>query len=181
MNWLVRILDHLYRVSEIKRLKNIDYGKMGGTEIGLGNRFYNSKNIFIEDFVHIGNNGRFFADARILIGSGTVISDCCEIRTANHYYDGVDLKAVPFDERVIKKPVIVEKNCWIGTRVTILSGVTLGEGCVIGAGSVVTRDIPAFSIAAGNPAKIIKNRNIEVYKKLSQENKQYIKEKEKNK
>ena len=54
------------------------------------------------------------------------------------------------------KPVHVGKNCWICANTTILPGVTIGDNCVIGAGSVVTRDIPANSFAAGNPARVIR-------------------------
>jgi len=54
------------------------------------------------------------------------------------------------------KPVNVGNKCWICANVTILPGVSIGEGCVIGAGSVVTRDIPANSFAAGNPCRVIR-------------------------
>ncbi|GAA1193962.1 sugar O-acetyltransferase [Brevibacterium sp. ACRRH] len=54
------------------------------------------------------------------------------------------------------KPVTIERDCWIAANVVICGGVTIGEGCVIGAGSVVTRDIPAYSFAAGNPCKVIR-------------------------
>lgn len=68
----------------------------------------------------------------------------------------------PIDpERRIKginfaKPVKIGKNCWLGASVIVLPGVEIGEGCTIGAGSVVTKNIPPYSIAAGNPAKIIR-------------------------
>ena len=54
------------------------------------------------------------------------------------------------------KPITVGKNCWLGGSVVVLPGVTIGDGCVIGAGAVVTKDIPANSLAVGNPAKVIK-------------------------
>lgn len=55
-----------------------------------------------------------------------------------------------------KGPVIIEDNVWIGEKASILPGVHIGQGCIIGANSVVTKDIPAYSIVGGNPAKIIK-------------------------
>ncbi len=57
-----------------------------------------------------------------------------------------------------KEPITIGNDVWIGANVTILKGVNIGTGAVIGAGSVVTRDIPEYSVAAGNPAKVIKKR-----------------------
>ena len=54
------------------------------------------------------------------------------------------------------KPITIEDNCWIASNVTICGGVTIGEGSVIGAGSVVTRSIPKYSLAVGNPCKVIR-------------------------
>lgn len=53
-------------------------------------------------------------------------------------------------------PVTIGDDCWIGGNVTIMPGVTIGKGCTIGAGSVVTKDIPEFSVAIGSPAKVVK-------------------------
>ncbi|MDH3026960.1 DapH/DapD/GlmU-related protein [Gordonia alkanivorans] len=57
-----------------------------------------------------------------------------------------------------RKPVVIGDDVWIGARVIILPGVTVGRGCVIGAGSVVAKDIPEYTIAAGNPCRVIRNR-----------------------
>lgn len=59
------------------------------------------------------------------------------------------------------KPVSIGDGCWIGEKVCILPGVTIGKKCIIGAGSVVIKSIPDYSIAAGNPAKVIKQYNFE--------------------
>ena len=54
------------------------------------------------------------------------------------------------------KPIKIGKNCWLAVNVTVIGGVTIGEGCVIGAGSVVTRDIPPNSLAVGNPCRVLR-------------------------
>ena len=54
------------------------------------------------------------------------------------------------------KPITIKDNCWLASNVVVCGGVTIGEGCVIGAGSVVTRDIPPHSLAAGNPCRVIR-------------------------
>lgn len=54
------------------------------------------------------------------------------------------------------KPITIESNCWLASNVTVCGGVTIGEGCVIGAGSVVTKSIPPYSLAAGNPCRVIR-------------------------
>ena len=59
-------------------------------------------------------------------------------------------------ELISKGPVIIGNNVWIGRNVTIMSGVTVGDGAVIGANAVVTHDVPAYSIAVGCPAKVIR-------------------------
>ena len=54
------------------------------------------------------------------------------------------------------KPITIKDNCWLASNVVVCGGVSIGEGCVIGAGSVVTRDIPPYSLAAGNPCRVIR-------------------------
>lgn len=99
-------------------------------------------------------NQRCRLDTRggIRIGRNVSISAETVILTADH-----DPQSADFAGR--EKPVVIEDRVWIGTRATILPGVTLGEGAVVAAGSVVTRDVPAYSIVAGVPAKVIGERN----------------------
>ena len=122
----------------------------------------------------IGEN--FFAkcEGGIAIGSGVIISRGTEIWTSNHNYDSIDLQSLPYDRRFVLKKVCIGDNVWIGSRVTIVPGVTIGEGAVVGAGAVVTKDVPPLAVVGGNPAKVLKYRNKEIYNKLKQENKIYL-------
>ena len=93
----------------------------------------------------------------------------CMMITQNHNYDTGT--KIPYDESYICKDIIIEDNVWLGHRVIILSGVTIGEGAIIQAGSVVTSDIPKYAIAGGHPAQVFKMRDIQHYEKLKNEKK----------
>lgn len=83
--------------------------------------------------------------------------------TAIHNYEG---EALPYDKTVIHKDIKIEDNVWLGYRVIVLGGVTIGEGAIIQAGSVVVSDIPKYAIAGGHPCKPFKQRDIAHYQKL---------------
>lgn len=72
--------------------------------------------------------------------------------------------------------VVIGENVWVGSSAIILPGITIGEGAVVGAGSVVTKDVPAFAVVGGNPTKVLKYRDIERYNKLKLQDKIYLKE-----
>src|SRR5215213_1597590 len=89
------------------------------------------------------------------IGDHCMFANACFITDGNHRFDDPD-KPVPWQGFDSKGPTRVGDNVWCGAHVVITSGVTVGERCVIGANSVVTQDIPPYSIAAGAPAKVLK-------------------------
>jgi chloramphenicol O-acetyltransferase type B len=93
----------------------------------------------------------------------------CLIITSIHNYDFG--KAIPYDETEITKDVIIEDFVWLGSRVTILPGVKIGEGAIIQAGSVVVKDIPKYAIAGGSPAVVFKYRDIDHFVKMKNLNK----------
>jgi len=104
----------------------------------------------IED-TYIGENCIIHVYDRISIGSGTVIAWNVSIM------DGDGHSIFYEDEDNKPQPISIEKNVWIGNNVIILKGVTIGEGSIIAAGSIITKSIPPYSLAAGNPARVIKN------------------------
>jgi maltose O-acetyltransferase len=170
-----RILSRLKDIVQKSELKKITFGTKGkDVVIKSPIMVSNAKNIHIEDNVYIGRECKFFGQAPITIGKGTIFADNIEIRTANHYYDGEDLKYIPYDERVICKSVKIGENVWVGTKVLILPGVSIGEGAVIGAGSVITKDVPVCAVVGGNPAKILKYRDTDIYHKLKNDNQRYM-------
>ncbi len=90
----------------------------------------------------------------------------CMVITSNHNYEGT---SIPYDETDICKTIIIENYVWFGNRVTVVGNVTIGEGAIIAAGAVVTKDVPPLAIVGGNPAKIIKYRDKEHFERLKRE------------
>ena len=92
--------------------------------------------------------------SRVEIGKGTIIGGGAMILDTDFHYLEAD-KTWGTDPQKVSKPVSIGKDCFIGARVIILKGVHLGDGVIVGAGSVVAKSFPAYSIVAGNPAKVI--------------------------
>ena len=112
--------------------------------------------------IRIGNNvgisgSTLYAWESIEIGDNTLIGANCKIMDSDlHPLDAAERNANNLD-KVKTAPIVIGKNCFIGCNCLILKGVTVGDGAVIGAGSVVTKNIPAGAVAAGNPAVILRS------------------------
>ena len=112
----------------------------------------------------IGDNSGIGIDCAVHgechIGNNVMMGPDCIIYTRNHRFDDTE---IPMNEQGFAedKPVYIGDDVWIGSRVIILPGVTVGDHVIIGAGSVVTKDIPPWAIAAGNPAAVKKYRKTE--------------------
>ena len=74
-----------------------------------------------------------------------------DIRNGRNFIQNKDWR------NVNSRPIVIKDDVWIGMNVIILKGVTIGEGAIVGAGSVVTKDVPAWTVVAGNPAKVVKH------------------------
>lgn len=134
--------------------------------------------VSIGNYCHIQPDCKLFGSGGgIEIGEGTIFSHEIQVFAKNHYYDGEDLKCLPYDERFTYKKVVIGRYVWVGARAMIMAGVNIGDGAVIAAGSVVTKDVPACAVVGGNPAKVLKYRDVEKYQQLVDQNKCYIKEK----
>ncbi len=107
-------------------------------------------NVGINHYCFIGVRGD------ITIGNNVIFGPRVNIFSENHNYE--DLNIPIKNQGVTKSKTNIGNDVWIGANVSIMSGVTIGDGCIIAAGAVVTKDIPSYSIIGGVPAKIIKNR-----------------------
>lgn len=110
--------------------------------------------IYAGDSVFINFGAVILDGAKVTIGAHTMIAPGVHIYTAQHPLDADER-----DQWEDCKPVTIGERCWIGGHATICPGVTIGDRTVIGAGSVVTKDIPADCLAVGNPARVIRKLN----------------------
>ena len=115
----------------------------GGHHVHFGNSVYANFNLTLVD------------DTHIYVGDYTMIGPNVTIATAGHpILPELREKAYQFNQ-----PVHIGRNCWLGAGVVVLPGVTIGDNSVIGAGSVVTKDIPANVVAVGNPCRVLREIN----------------------
>lgn len=146
-------------------------GKQGveiGNDVGIGaySRIVVSMTMdHLGEYIKIGNNVGIGEFAYLGGAGGLEIGDHCIVgqylscHPENHVHDQL---AIPIRlQTVTRKGIKIGKNCWIGSKVTILDGVEIGDGCIIAAGAVVNKSFPANSIIGGVPAKLIKSRNTE--------------------
>jgi lipopolysaccharide O-acetyltransferase len=157
------------RPAYIRGSKFIDYGNGLTTGVAVRLDAFESQvtkgatlifgnNVQLNDYVHIGAVQEVRIGNNVLIASKVFISD----HGHGRYGDGSvhDSPDIPPASRPLKvSPVIIEDNVWIGELVSILPGVKIGYGSVIGAGSIVTKDIASRSVAVGSPAKVIRSYN----------------------
>ena len=148
------------------------YFKIGQTKLrylcvkgfakSIGKNVNIEKNATVPMDISIGDNSGIGINcsvgAGITIGKNVLMGPECFIYTRNHRFDRLD---VPIIEQGYSdtNPVVIEDEVWIGSRVIIMPGVHIGEGCVIGTGTIVTKNIPPYAVAVGVPAKVIKFRN----------------------
>lgn len=125
-------------------------------QLGGACRISGPENIEIGNNVSIENNCSLYGQGGIKIGNNVMIASYIHIISQDHNFSELD-KPVR-DQGINCKNIYIEDDVWIGINSVILKGVTIGRGSVVGAGSIVTKDIPPYSIAVGNPARVIKSR-----------------------
>lgn len=114
-----------------------------------------SRRVRIGDDSGVGE--RSLVQGNVVIGSHVMMGPQVYIYTQNHCFERTD---IPMDRQGFspERGVTIGDDVWIGSRVTILPGVNVGEGSVIGASAVVTKDVPPYAVVAGNPARVVKMR-----------------------
>jgi len=130
-------------ISKCGKDVNIEHNASFTPGLELGDRSGIGINCEINGSVKIGNC--------VMMGPEVVIY------TSGHTFDSIDVPMMDQGDTA-ERPVTIGNDVWLGRRVIIMPGVNIGDGCVIGAGAVVTKDIPAYSVAVGVPAKVIKSR-----------------------
>lgn len=138
------------------RLKNL---KVHGSHVWAGRNSLFQGNIEVGSHVSIGSGAHFVSTlAKIIIHDYVVFGPNVTIYTGDHPIDilGKHIYEITDAEKMgggnYDKDVIIEAGCWIGTRAIILKGVTVGKGSVVGAGAIVTKDIPPYSVYVGVPS-----------------------------
>lgn len=168
------IITHGKHIRCGKNVKFEDYSEIHGLceELVFGNNVTISRGVMIRpssyyggdygkglvmgDNSSIGPHGYVGCSGKITIGKNVMFGPKCSLFAENHIFSDteVDIKS----QGVAQKGITIEDDCWIGSNVTILDGVTIGKGSVIGAGTLVTKDIPAGSIVVDKRNKTRKER-----------------------
>ena len=137
--------------------------------VSVGKNLKVNHKCIINNKTFLGNNVNFngmkiYGNGKVTIGDNFHSGPGCKMITSNHNYDsGTE---IPYGTDYIDKDIIINDNVWLGCDVIILGGVTIGEGAIIQAGSVVVKDIPECAIAGGNPANVFKYRDTNHYYEL---------------
>ncbi len=117
----------------------------------IGNSIKIGNNVGIGEFAYLGGAGG------LEIGNDCIVGQYLSCHPENHNYEDVDIEIR--HQGVNRKGIKIGNNCWIGSKVTILDGVEIGDGCIIAAGAVVNKSFPSNSIIGGLPAKLLKKRD----------------------
>ena len=167
----------LFPVTVFRRIRSVIatrilkyYAKTCGAYVGAATIPHIGSQVVLEIGQHAGFNG-FTATGwgGVKIGNYFHSGTNVKIMLGSHDYDHGD--RIPYGKAVTKKQVVIDDYVWLGDDVTISGNVHIGEGAIVAIGSVVVKDVPPCAIVGGNPAKVIKYRDIEHFEKLKQEGK----------
>jgi acetyltransferase-like isoleucine patch superfamily enzyme len=156
-NLLRRLRTHWYTAKVKRKVAGV------GARLKVHRHCKVTRNTFLGTNVNF-NGLRIAGGGKVVIGDNFHSGQECLFLTQIHNYDHGD--AIPYDRTVITSEIHIGNNVWIGDRVIVLGGVTIGDGAIVQAGSCVVSNIPRCAIAGGHPAKVFKYRDIEHYERL---------------
>ena len=140
----------------LSHLDNVHISNNVFIHAGLTLRILGDCRLYVGENTYIGSHSHISGiQGSIIIGKQVMIANSVLISTAAHKYEDVT-KPVKDQEYESRGDTIIGEGCWIGEGSCILPGVRVGQNSVVGANSVVTRDIPPFSVAVGNPARVVR-------------------------
>lgn len=162
----LRVAKNVQLFGDIKLKRNIRIG----SNVKVYKKATISDNVYIGDNVELrSNRGNLIIIGsnctlnrgsiimgQVIIKENCLIAPLCAIIGSNHVFS--ENSKLIREQGIVSKGIIIEENVWIGAQVTILDGVTIGKNSIIGAGAVVTKNIPKNSIAVGNPCRVVKFR-----------------------
>jgi acetyltransferase-like isoleucine patch superfamily enzyme len=144
----------------INILKNLYHFYLRTKFGGIGNNvwispfgtYLNKKMIFVRDNVYIGKGAFLSAKHGLIVGNGVTIGPELMVMAGDHSFDIVGKRIHEMTSGGENRQIVIEDDVWVGARVTLLKGARICEGAIVGAGSVVTKEVPPYTIVAGNPA-----------------------------
>ncbi len=157
----------LYRLNR-KLSCTLRFVDEGGGDFAIAgdlSKYSIDKTSYIKNGCYIECNGG------VTIGRYCHLSREVTIFSSTHEYDS--RPKIPYDEVITPRPVVIKDFVWVGSHAIILGGVTIGEGAIIGAGSVVIKDVPDYAIVFGNPGRVVGHRDVDHFNKLKEEKKFY--------
>jgi chloramphenicol O-acetyltransferase type B len=169
---MIKLIKNLFNNYRVKTYRKICIRKVTKQAARVGNGLKINYKSHVTGSTYLGDNVNFngmiiSGRGRVTIGNNFHSGSECLIISQNHNFDNG--RTIPYDyDSYIVKDITIGDNVWIGSRVIILAGVEIGEGAIVQAGAVVTKNVPKFGIAGGNPAKVFKYRNQEHYSLLKE-------------
>jgi acetyltransferase-like isoleucine patch superfamily enzyme len=162
LEMIIMIIKNIF-LEYLSRLDSFRFAKklfINNVELVYPFEILNRENLLLGHYIYIGPGAWLVLRGKLSIGDGTIIGPRVKIQTANHNYES---DMIPYNQEYIIKDVCIGKNVWIGADVSIMPGLKIGEGAIIAACSCVTKDVLAYEIVGGNPAKLIKSRDVKKY------------------
>lgn len=171
---LLKLIKHQINLAEIHRISQksgnkINYIDQGFNGVKIISATGDYTKFKIDVTSHLKSDSLIECSGGVSIGKYFHTGRGLTIFSVNHNYKSP--KSIPYDNIIIDKPVVIKDFVWCGANVTIVPGVSIGEGVIIGSGCVVTKDVPDYAIIGGNPHNVLGYRDIDSFLKLKNQQK----------